>query len=233
MDFGGRGRRGPRAARDGAGAPADGDVLAAHRSGDARAFPLLVRRYAGQMWKTARQMTGDDDVAAEVLQEALLRAHRSASAFRGDCAAATWLTTITRNCVLDRRRREANRPEHVAGHAAFDGPRGAGTGGAPGTWREGAGGSAAHRDPDRTLAIVVRDAVRTLPDHQRVVVEQVDLAGLSVGEAAGRLGLTLGTVKSRRSRARERLRRELAGPDAGGSGAPLADRRAMPVGLAS
>ena len=88
-----------------------------------------------------------------------------------------------------------------------------------------AGAAVVHRDPDRTLVLVVRDAVRTLPEHQRIVVEQVDLAGLSVGEAAGRLGLTLGTVKSRRSRARERLRRQLGGPFAG--------ERGMPVGLAS
>ncbi|MDO4609698.1 RNA polymerase sigma factor [Corynebacterium sp.] len=243
MDFGGRGRRGP-VNGDGAGAPSDALLLAAHAGGDSRAFPLLADRYGPLLWKTIRSMADDDEATAEVLQETLLRAHRAAAGFRMESTAATWLTTIARRCVVDRRRRAVARPELAAGHEEALGlghaggrhtrPGGGDGGGGALPKRGGiaaaeraavAGAAVVHRDPDRTLVLVVRDAVRTLPEHQRIVVEQVDLAGLSVGEAAGRLGLTLGTVKSRRSRARERLRRQLGGPFAG--------ERGMPVGLAS
>ncbi|MGI3781023.1 MAG: RNA polymerase sigma factor [Janthinobacterium lividum] len=63
-------------------------------------------------------------------------------------------------------------------------------------------------DDERRMA-QVRDAVRVLPDHQRVVVELVVWTGLSLAEAATALGVAEGTVKSRLSRARARLGEQL------------------------
>lgn len=175
-------------AADAAGRWPDAAVLAAHRSGDSRAFAHLVDRYGALLWKTVRELVDTDEAALEVQQEVLLRAHRAAARFRFGSAAGTWLAAIARNCVVDRRRRLAARPELPVGRDR-DCP---------------AGG------PSQATIMVVRDAVRRLPEQQRVVVEHVDFAGYGVKEAAETLGLSPGTVKSRRARARRRLRAELA-----------------------
>ena len=67
-------------------------------------------------------------------------------------------------------------------------------------------------DDQRRMA-QVRDAVRVLPAHQRVIVELVVWSGLSLREAATALGVAEGTVKSRLSRAKSRLKVQLSSPD--------------------
>ncbi len=66
-------------------------------------------------------------------------------------------------------------------------------------------------DDERRMARV-REAVRVLPTHQRVVLELVVWSGLSIAETASTLGIPEGTVKSRLSRAKNRLGAQL-GPD--------------------
>ena len=83
----------------------DAELLAAHAAGDPSAFATLVHRHRDRLWAVALRTTGDPDEAADALQDALLKAHRSAASFRGDAQVTTWLHRIVVNACLDRMRR--------------------------------------------------------------------------------------------------------------------------------
>ncbi|SDE55888.1 RNA polymerase sigma-70 factor, ECF subfamily [Rhodococcus tukisamuensis] len=176
----------------------DAQLLAAHASGDARAFSELLGRHYDHLWQTARRTSYTPEDAADALQEALLNAHRTAATFRADAAVRSWLHRIVVNACLDRIRRNKARPtvplpeddQHEPSH-----PRDAMT--------------------DRETSMAIEDALFTLSPEQRAAVVAVDLEGYSVAEAAALLGIPEGTVKSRCARARHRLAQELSYLQAG------------------
>ena len=166
----------------------DAELLAAHVAGDPMAFTTLVRRHRDRLWAVALRTTGEPEEAQDALQDALLKAHRSAATFRGDAQVTTWLHRIVVNACLDRLRRAKARPtvplpEHDSAHPVErDDPLGR-----------------------RELAWEIDRALRTLPDDQRAAVVLVDVEGYSVDETAELLGIPTGTVKSRCSRGRAKL----------------------------
>ena len=187
-----RGAGGAAAPRDAAdvGDVGDRELLAAHVAGDARAFGLLVARHERQLWWTAKRNSRTESDAADALQEALLKALRSASRFRKDSSVATWLHRIVVNSCMDRMRGRHGPPDGVVDLRAIpavDAPR-----------------------PENvSLALVMEQALDQLTPAQREVVLEVDVRGWPVADAAARLGIAVGTVKSRRARARAILRRYL------------------------
>ena len=120
----------------------------------------------------------------DALQDAMLAAHRGAPSFRHDAAVGSWLHRIVVNACLDRLRRARIHPT------------------AP---LEDDGGTVADRTSQVETAMVVRRALMRLPVDQRAAVLAVDMLGFSVADAAARLGVPEGTVKSRCARARARL----------------------------
>ncbi len=166
----------------------DAELLAAHVAGDPTAFTTLVRRHRDRLWAVALRTTGEPEEAADALQDALLKAHRSASTFRGDAQVTTWLHRIVVNASLDRLRRAKAKPtvplpEHDSAHPVEpDDPLGR-----------------------RELAWEIERALRTLPGDQRAAIVLVDVEGYSVDETAELLGIPSGTVKSRCSRGRAKL----------------------------
>ncbi|MCZ3387977.1 MAG: RNA polymerase sigma factor SigM [Actinomycetia bacterium] len=166
----------------------DAELLAAHVAGDPTAFTTLVRRHRDRLWAVALRTIGEPEEAADALQDALLKAHRSAASFRGDAQVTTWLHRIVVNACLDRLRRAKARPtvplpEYDSAHPVEpDDPLGR-----------------------RELAWEIERALRTLPGDQRAAVTLVDVEGYSVEETAELLGIPTGTVKSRCSRGRAKL----------------------------
>jgi RNA polymerase sigma-70 factor (ECF subfamily) len=162
--------------------------------GDLAAFRELYRTY-GPRVKAYMMRQGTDAATAEDLtQEALLTVWRKASLYAADRgSAATWIFTIARNLRIDRLRREVpwqelptDREEQPAEEAL----------------------------PDEAMAenerqVRVRAALAQLPPEQHEVVALSYLDGLSHGEIARRLGLPLGTVKSRMRIAYQRVRAAL------------------------
>ena len=173
-------------------AATDSELLVAHVAGDRHAFGELVRRHYDQLWRTALRTSHSRDDAADALQEALLKAHRSAGEFRSDASVVTWLHRIVVNSCLDRLRRNKARPSIPLDFSESSEP-------------------VDSRDiaAERETTDLVNTALSNLPPDQRAAVVAVDVEGYSVAEAAELLGVPAGTVKSRCARGRQRLAEEL------------------------
>ncbi|ULE34727.1 RNA polymerase sigma factor SigM [Mycobacterium sp. IDR2000157661] len=163
----------------------DAELLAAHIAGDRYAFEELFYRHHRQLYRLARITSHNPEDAADALQDAMLKAHCKAPAFRHDSAVSSWLYRIVVNACLDRLRRNKIRPTEAL----------------PASEACPIGDPA----PQVDTAIVVERALMRLPIEQRAAVVAVDMQGYSVAETARMLGIPAGTVKSRCSRARARL----------------------------
>lgn len=167
----------------------DRELLAAHLAGDKHAFAELVERQRGRLWTIARGALDSPEDAAEAVQDALVRAHQGAARFRGESAVATWLVRILVNVCLDRHRHNRVRtvtPMPMERFEELPSPR----------------------DPigDLETSMDVWAAMDELPAEQRLPIVMVAMNGYSMDQAAQMLGVPVGTVKSRCSRGRDRLR---------------------------
>jgi RNA polymerase sigma-70 factor (ECF subfamily) len=163
----------------------DADLLCAHVAGDRYAFEELFGRHRAQLYRLARRGSPTPEDADDVVQEAMMSAHRGAGSFRHDAAVSSWLHRIVLNACRDRVRRNASRP--TVPLAADDIV------------------PAADRTGHVETALMVRQALLRLPTEQRAAVIAVDMHGYSVADAAALLDIAEGTVKSRCARARTRL----------------------------
>lgn len=147
----------------------------------------------------ALALTGQRQPAEDLLQDCVERALRKRLLFRGGNLAA-WLTRMMLRLYLNQRAQHRRRPTEVDLDACLE-PLGAGAEATLGL---------------QTLGLQVRETVEALyrlPAEQRATLLLVVLDGLSYQEAAGILGVRLGTVRSRIARAREALRLALEAPD--------------------
>jgi len=178
----------------------DRELVDRARDGSQEAFADLVRRYQVRVFNLARVSTRNDADAEDLAQEIFIRVHRGLRAFRGDSAFRTWLYRIAVNAS----RTQAGRPSLFGWFRRVE--------------PEEVGGV----DPLQALpaADAVEDSVayREAIDHAlgrlsrdlRMAVTLRDIDGLEYREIAEVLGVPIGTVMSRISRGREKLRPILA-----------------------
>lgn len=190
--------RAAEATAEGSAGPSDLELLRAHAGGDPNAFTTLFRRHRDRLWAVALRTLGEQEEAADALQDALLAAHRGAAGFRGESAVTTWLHRIVVNACLDRLRRRRAHPTTPLP----DEDRAYGL-------MLGTGVEPSAPPPDTDTALVVRQALNQLTIDQRAALILVDIEGYSVAEAARILGVAEGTVKSRCARGRARLAQRL------------------------
>jgi RNA polymerase sigma-70 factor (ECF subfamily) len=88
----------------------DSSLIARWREGDERAATALVERHANALGRYVASL-GERDAAEEVVQDTFVRAFGSLETFRGDSSLRTWLFTIARRLVVDRRRAARRRRE--------------------------------------------------------------------------------------------------------------------------
>ena len=149
----------------------------------------------------AMNLLGDRDEALDLSQEVFLRVFRTISSFRGQSSLRTWIYRIAVNQARNRHRfwRRRHRADQVSLDAHVE---------AHGELLSGETG------PDRALAQKelasrLQDALDALPFDQRTAIVLREVDGLSYDEIAFSLGVAVGTVKSRLTRARQALRLEL------------------------
>jgi RNA polymerase sigma-70 factor (ECF subfamily) len=169
----------------------DAELVARARTGDREAFGELVWRYQDTVHTLATRLVGPD-LAADVAQEALIRAWRAMPRFRGDSAFGTWLHRITVNTAWTLRKRAA-RHEAWPLDDRFEDP----------------GLSPEHAGMMVHLRARLRHEISDLVPGQRAVLVLRDIYGWSHAEVARELGISQTTAKVRLHRARKKLRERL------------------------
>lgn len=170
------------------------------RAGDVDAYEQLVERYSTLAFRTAYLIAGSAADAEDASQEAFVKAHRAMPRFRPGASFRPWLLQIVANEARNQRRSVARRTNlslRVADRLA--------TGGAAPSPE---GVAEATEEREQLLR-----AVNSLRDEDRLVVACRYFLELSSQEAAAVLQCPEGTVKSRLSRALDRLRERLGGRD--------------------
>jgi RNA polymerase sigma-70 factor (ECF subfamily) len=171
-------------------------ILAAQK-GNLAAFNRLVMAYQGIAYNVAYRIVGDADAAADACQEAFLSAFKNIAGFRGG-SFKSWILRIVTNACYDQLRYRGRRPANSLEEAADD----------PDYSPQLVNG---HERPEeyalrQELSDVLQSGIQTLPADQRATLVLSDVQGFSYQEIADMTGVSLGTVKSRLSRARARLR---------------------------
>jgi RNA polymerase sigma-70 factor (ECF subfamily) len=208
--------------------PDDAGLVRDVAAGSQDALAALFDRHAAAVLAVATRLTPDRQVAEEVVQETFLALWNRAELYNPAAGSlAAWLHTIARNRTVDRLRAAGRRPSLVplASLTVEDEPEGTALDRIA-ALRPRAGGTA---DPERELdtaelRATLREALSGMPENERAVIVLAYQEDLSQAQIARRLGLPIGTVKTRTRRALHRLRSVL-GPDL----RPAADPDAEPA----
>jgi RNA polymerase sigma-70 factor (ECF subfamily) len=168
-------------------------LLEMFTSGDGPALEALLKRREKWLWNVAKKSIRDPSLAEEALQEALVSIWKNAHTFRGDSQVSSWMYQIvSRSCI------DVLRKEQIRAHGSLN----------EFEQFDDLGGSSTF---ENTLVdgLLIHSALLELEQVHREVLILIELEGFSVQEASSRLGIPVGTVKSRASRGREALKSKL------------------------
>ncbi len=176
------------------------------RDGSATAFEELVVRYQARLVRVLEHLVGRREWAEDLAQEVFLRVYRSRQQYLPGAKFATWLFTIANNVASNALRDRLRRPEVTLG-GSESGPLGA----RPlDRLVQASSSEMATRQIDKAeLRDVVRMAMESLGDRQRLAVLLNKFEGMSYADIAKTLELSPQAIKSLLSRARENLRQLL------------------------
>lgn len=177
-------------------AVSDMNLIKKFKAGDESAFEELVKRYQKKVYNTTYRMMGNREDANDLAQEAFLRVYRKLDRFKGNSSFSTWLFTVTTNLCRDEMRKrqrrlqttslsekERNIPDEMM--------------------------SPEDLSLQRELRDKLQQVIDKLPNKHREVIILREFQGLSYDEIAEVTGVSMGTVKSRLSRARRSIKQEL------------------------
>jgi RNA polymerase sigma-70 factor (ECF subfamily) len=177
-------------------------VVAASEVRDRAHFEEEALSHAEQLYRIAVRLAGGRQAAEDLVQETYLRAFRAWRTYRPGTNLAAWLATIMRNANLDELRRQSRRPpqEPLDDDGDYY------------LYNRLAEASPQPQDEviARLSATAIVSALGDLPPNFREVVVLVDVGDFTYADAAGILGIPIGTVMSRLYRGRRLLKRALA-----------------------
>lgn len=172
-------------------------LVSAAKTGDLPAFNQLVLNYQSLAYNVAYRIVGEQDAAADATQDAFIKAYKSLNGFRGK-SFKPWLLRIVTNTCYDYLRAKKRKPTSNLDDVLVNPEH---------SWRLLDPGERPAEYVERLeLGRALQQAIEQLPPDQRIVVVLSDIQGLSYDEIAEATGASLGTVKSRLSRARAKLR---------------------------
>lgn len=180
----------------------DKELAEKAKAGDQSAFEQLVIENQNKVYSLALRLVNDREEAADLAQEAFVKAWQGLSSFQGESSFATWVYRLTTNVCIDHLRKKKRREGVEPSVSLNDEESG---------WAEPADWES---DPQLLLERSERGkalarALARLPDWQRRTLVLRELSGLSYQEIGDALDIDLGTVKSRIARARLSLRKIL------------------------
>lgn len=182
-------------------------LINAAKNGDDNAFSSLVGYFDKFVYNTACRVLSASghslDSAEDIAQDSFIKAWRSIASFRGDCSFSTWLFRITVNTARDSVRTAVRKSTVSLTRQDDDSDEDVSEWDVPVTSGDTIPEDSLER---RELILCVRRAIEELPEDQRAVVVMRDIHELPYHEIAVKLGIELGTVKSRLNRGRANLK---------------------------
>ena len=164
-------------------------LIRAFQDGEIDALSLLLKRRRTWLYNIAKRTVSDPQVAEDGLQEALVQIWKGAKDFRGDSQVTTWMYQIVTRCCIDVVRKENVRKADAMPEDS-----------------ENLIGSTTGFEGKVVKTLFVHGALAELEPAHREILELIWLKELSHEEVSERLGIPIGTVKSRASRAQGRLK---------------------------
>ena len=166
------------------------------QKGDAQAFEMLVTPHEQMLWRVCWHYTHHQEDAADCLQEAMIKAWRAIRTYRGECSLKSWLYRIAATVCLDFLRKQKRLPptdsaDEMAEEESF---------------------TPMDTSPTPDEAVIrresadnIRAAIDSLPAEMRTVIILYALQGMGYEEIAAAMQTSVGTVKSRINRARQKI----------------------------
>jgi len=185
----------------------DAELIRQAQRGDRAAFEQLVRQYDQAVLRLALHLTGREQDARDIYQEAFLKAYRNIGNFRFECSFYTWIYRIVTNLCLDQLRRKAVRKEdapvaydqHGEEYSLLD------------RVSDDRSGASPERDlMRRELGARIARALTRLTPRERMVFEMKHYQGLKLRTIGEALNTTEETAKNTLFRATQKLRAALA-----------------------
>lgn len=170
----------------------DRQLLDRIRAGDPAAERALYDAHVERVYRLAFRMTGDPALAQDFTQDAFIRAFQRLAGFRGESSLSTWLHAVTTSVVLNGLRK-VKRLQRLETDLDVAGP----------VTRE-------ERRAEPDLKERLGRAIDALPEGYRTVFVMHDVEGYTHQEIGRALGVAVGTSKAQLSRARAKLRTQLA-----------------------
>jgi len=172
-------------------------LIASARQGDLNAFNRLVLAYQQMAYNLAYRVVGNEDGAMDATQDAFLRGYRALHQYRGGSFKA-WILRIVTNCCYDQLRARQRKPTMSLDDILEDDEHS--------QLLQNHGQQPEAQVERRELGAFIQSGIQTLPNDQRVVLVMRDIQGMSYLEISQTIMVSLGTVKSRLSRARAKMR---------------------------
>jgi len=174
----------------------DLDLINSFKNGEETAFEGLVFKYQDRIYNLCRHMLGEPHDADDAAQETFIKAYKNLKAFRPEASVYTWLYRIAVNTCIDHKRRpffeslfkRSSEGEDFVLERPSDSP------------------SPERLYESKQTGVAIQLALKKLSDKLRTVIVLKEIGGLSYEEISDVLDVSIGTVKSRISRAREELK---------------------------
>jgi RNA polymerase sigma-70 factor (ECF subfamily) len=189
----------------------DSALVERYRAGDSSALEGLILRYQGRLYNVIYRMCQNPDDAAELVQDTFVKVIENIDTFQRRSSFYTWVFRIAVNLTINYCQRK--------GKISFESIEAENFGDAKGEARAALkeilhDGRAVEPDAvadDKELCGLLEESIARLDDDYRAVIVLRDIEGMNYAQIAASLGIEIGTVKSRLSRARNTLREILEG----------------------